>query len=166
MGIEIKLTGENWTEIDTLLGNRAPASDETPADFQTVVASFGIRCESEGYDFEIWKKGERPEPEKKTSQAEAKKEEARAKLKDDLKASLNEAPVSETPKKAKKNGAEDPEAVKTQTIARLHHLFNDHKAAVMKILADHGGGAKNFNAVPPENFVAIRTALEQLEATL
>lgn len=174
--IEVKLTGEGWEEIEALLNRNTAASilDEGPQDFQVAVAAFGSLCESEGYDFEVWKKGERPEQEdKRPKVADAKREEARAKLKDDLTSSLKAVEtVSETAPapakgKAKKNGsAEDPEAFKAKTILRLHELFDKNKVAIMKILAEHGGGAKNFNAVAAENFSAIGQALAKLEATL
>jgi hypothetical protein len=59
---------------------------------------------------------------------------------------------------------ESPTARKARCVAKLQALFADgKKAEVMKILADHGEGAKTFAAVPEGKFGAISKALEGID---
>lgn len=59
--------------------------------------------------------------------------------------------------------AETPAARKARCVAKLQDLFaNGHKAEVLKILAEHGGGAKTFAAVDEGKFELISDALEAL----
>lgn len=60
-------------------------------------------------------------------------------------------------------GTETAAARKARCVAKLQDLFaNGKKAEVLKILADHGGGAKTFAAVDEAKFEPISEALEAL----
>lgn len=151
--------------------------DQVP--FQDFLVVVEPRLDAEGYDV----------VKKKPLVAERKKEEARAKLRGELEASValgetetkvEEEKTEETgeteeivpplpvkPAKAAKkvNGpVVDLAKVKAECISRLRDLHTNltTRPLVNKILADHGGGAKNFTSVPEENFVGIKTALEAL----
>lgn len=158
----------------------------TDMPFQDVMVLVGERVENEGYDMEVWKKGSRPEPELPPS--EKKKEEARAKLRGDLVASLAEAthataavkeevtkefipdvgptaPLKKQPaKKAKTNGKpESDEDRKLRIINQLQEMYTaGRKADVNKLLSEYGDGTRTFSAIPAEKFVAIEAALETL----
>jgi hypothetical protein len=60
--------------------------------------------------------------------------------------------------------AETPAARKARCVAKLQAMFADgRKADVMKILAEHGGGAKTFAAVAEDKFEPISDALAVME---
>jgi hypothetical protein len=161
----------------------APAPKELP--FQEFMVLVDKRLEAEGYDMDLWKKGDRPEPE--LSPAEKRKEEARAKLRGDLKASvvheadavkdavekeMADATPDELPKikkmRVKKeagNGkGESAEDLKQRMIKELGALYatDKHKADVRKILAEFGEGNKTFAAIPAERFAEIEEVVRGL----
>jgi hypothetical protein len=191
MNIVIELTGtldEIKAEMRKIVGTESVADTLADIPLQELFAYTGKRAEAEGYDFEIIK----PAGERTLSAAEQRREEARAKLRGDLEASIKaetkvaekpeeskeapgaEGPKEETkPKKGKAKGAkagngasESPTEMKTRCMDRLHQLFNaeNRKADVMKILTEHGGGAKNFSAIPDEAYGPISEALAALDA--
>jgi hypothetical protein len=50
--------------------------------------------------------------------------------------------------------------MKARCITLLHDMYSSGKKDIVgKILAEHGGGVKNFGAIPPENFGPISEAL-------
>lgn len=190
MNITVEMTGtfeEIREEMRRLIGSESDATlDDMP--LQELLAYAGKRAEAEGYDFEVIKPGDRI-----LSVAEQKREEARAKLRGDLEDSLKitkaeesraapggEGPKVETPAEEPKKGkakavkikaggngaAESPADMKVRCMERLHELFNkeQRKADVMKILADHGGGAKNFSVIPEEAYGPISEALAALDS--
>jgi hypothetical protein len=142
---------------------------------QELLIAIEARLDAEGY--EVVKK--------KPLVAERKKEEARAKLRGDLVGSLalaeteaklgetqpeEEAPAEPEPaaKKvaAKKGNGKTPDitVLKTKCLAKLKSMYDSgRKAEVNKLLAEHGNGAKNFQQVPEENFVAIHDALQGVD---
>lgn len=175
MNITIELTGtleEIQTEMKKFIGSDSSLLDDMS--LQEVLTYASGRATAEGYDFEVIKPGDRL-----LSAAEQRKEEARAKLRGDLEASLKgtsktaEEPKPEAePKKAepksKSNGGkaiETPEQRKDRCLEKLMDLYTDPKMVpvVRKILAEHGDGAKNFRVVPEENFEKISAVLEALE---
>jgi len=199
MNIVIELTGtldEIKAEMRRIIGTEEDTLADMP--LQELFAYTGKRAEAEGYDFEVIK----PTAERTLSAAEQRREEARAKLRGDLEASIKaetrvaektqaekpeeskEAPGGEGPKEEPKpkkgkaamakaamakagNGAlEMPAEMKQRCMDRLHQLFNaeNRKADVMKILTEHGGGAKNFSAIPDEAYGPISEALAALDA--
>lgn len=176
MSFELKITAETWDEFQQKL-NRLSAQHSALDDLplQEILLYADKRATAEGYDLEITKAGS-----KSLSPAEQRKEQARAKLREDLEGSLKEETKEEVPEetapevpettpkiKAKKtNGHDakiDPEQLKQKCILQLRDLFGSHKAQVMEILAQHGGGLKNFGSVPAEKFPAIAKAIEALE---
>jgi hypothetical protein len=174
MNITLELNG-TWDEIVEEMRRHVstPAATEVldGMSLQDVLAYTGKRAEEEGYDFEVIKPGDRT-----LSAAEQRKEEARAKLRGDLEASLKAEPKPEETKPEpeetktapkKKNGAkaETPEQRKERCLERLMDLYTDPTMVpvVRKLLAEHGNGAKNFRVVPDENFAAISDALAALE---
>jgi hypothetical protein len=153
--------------------------------FQEIMVLIGERAEAEGYDMEVWQKGSRPEPE--LPLAEKKKEEARAKLRGELVASLAEATHAAAPVKAEveaemeapkptkaaprktaakpaSNGkTESDEERKQRIIVQLQEMYTaGRKADVNKLLAEYGKGTRTFSAIPAEEFKAIESALETL----
>jgi len=137
-------------------------------DLQSLLVTLEGRLDAEGY--EIVKK--------KPLLADRKKEEARAKLRGDLTASVavgeteaeapegGSTPLPVQPKKAKGNGSGkvDGKVLKDKCLAKLKAMYDSgRKAEVNKLLADHGNGAKNFQQVPEENFVAIHDALQGVD---
>jgi hypothetical protein len=59
----------------------------------------------------------------------------------------------------------DWEGVKAETIkAIMKHYFDGAEDQINKILKKHGGGAKNFNDVPAENYGPIEEAVAALGA--
>jgi hypothetical protein len=184
MNITIELTGtleEIQTEMKKFIGNDNSALDDMT--LQEVLTYASGRATAEGYDFEVIKPGDRL-----LSAAEQRREEARAKLRGDLEASLKGTSKTEEPKleptpepkkaepkkaepkkaEPKSNGAkaaETPEQRKDRCLERLMDLYTDPKMVpvVRKILAEHGDGAKNFRVVPEENFEKISAVLEALE---
>lgn len=193
MPFELKVTAENWDElVSSLPGGGSDANIFDTMDFQALAAAFGKRAEAEGYDFELARAGSL----KTLSQAEQRKEAARAKLRGELEGSLatptdetekeepEAAPAAkrrrhtyqagavdgdEVPQKAKTNGSikeETADERKARCILIARDLYGHHKAAVMKILHEHGGGVKNFSQVAAENFVPIAAALEALKESV
>lgn len=176
MAFKLEVTADSWTELlDSLpIGGLEDADLIDTMDFQALAGRFAKRAEAEGYDFELVSAKDRP-----MSAAEARKAAARAALRGDLEASVNEMnagadkveeadPTVEVKpaKKGKANGkTETPEEMKARCITKLHDLYGTEggKAVVGKILADHGGGVKNFGAIPPEKFGPIAEALRALQ---
>ena len=186
----ITITGDTAEHLQQNMRDMLPSAPLTDfireMDFQSLLLRVDERCEIEGYEIEVYKKGERPEPE--LPLAERKKAEARARLRGDLIDSLAEAthatsvvkeeieaeaetpPAPETkPKKtAKGNGKgaktpETPEALKARMILRLQELYSEgRKADVNKLLATHGNGVKTFSAIPASEFGPIAEAVEAL----
>lgn len=191
--IEVTLTGDRVSDItdqmaEFLPGSLTPASVIETMDLQALLLAVDQRLQIEGYDMEVWKKGTKPLP-----VSEKKREDAKATLRgqledslilekakkgvDDLQAKIDEDMKrvgdikSETPVEPKKtrtkkggNGHEDPAALKRRCVTKLQELYaGGHKSEVLKILAEHGGGAKNFGQVPEENFGAISAAMEAIE---
>ena len=130
------------------------------------------RCEEAGYEMEV-----------KKPLAVAEKEEARARLRGDLEASVKQeetkldelAKADEVTKEVvekavkavkKGNGKAVSDADrKAQCIKILQQLYAEgRKTEVNKILADFGEGAKNFNVIPEEKFGPIHDAIEALPA--
>lgn len=185
MNIELTLTG-TWDEILEEMRRHIPAPTLAEIldslSLEEVFIYVSKRAEEAGYDFEVFKPGE-----KKLSPAEQKREEARARLRGDLEASLKaetppkddqvlDEPETEEPKPARKarektskpsgNGhAETPAEMKMRCMDKLHRMFNEQnkKAEVMKILADFGGGSKNFSSIPEEAYGPISAALEAFD---
>ena len=172
MTFKLEITADTWTElVNNLPNNAAPTVDIIATmDFQELAARFGARAEAEGYEVEIISSKDRP-----LSAAEARKAAARAALRGELEGSLKEAeaekpeadPTVEVKpaKKAKTNGkTETPEEMKARCITALHDMYSAGKKDVVgKILADHGGGVKNFGAIAPENFGPIAEAIRALQ---
>jgi hypothetical protein len=173
MPFKLEVTADTWAELFSSLPNTTtpPADIIATMDFQELAARFGERAEAEGYDFELISAKDRP-----LSAAEARKAAARAALRGELEGSLKEAeaekpeadPTVEPAKPAKKGKAngktETPEEMKARCITALHDLYSSGKKDVVgKILAEHGGGVKNFGAIPPENFTPISEALRALQ---
>jgi hypothetical protein len=187
MVITIELTG-TWDEIvEEMQRHVGKAVDATAIldglSLQELFAYTGQRAEAEGYDFEVLRPGEK----RHMTAAEQKREEARARLRGDLEASLKvetkpepeaepeeEEPEPQPKKKTKTkaaangNGAGPVESaadMKLRCMDRLHHLFNNEgkKAEVMKILTDFGNGAKNFSSIPDADYGPISEALAALE---
>jgi hypothetical protein len=193
MIITIELTG-TWDEIlEEMQRHVGKGIDATAIldglSLQELFAYTGQRAEAEGYDFEVLRPGEK----RHMTAAEQKREEARARLRGDLEASLKvetkpepepepeeeepepkKAPHTTPKGKAKTktaangNGAGPVESaadMKLRCMDRLHHLFNNEgkKAEVMKILTDFGGGAKNFSSIPEADYGPISEALAALE---
>jgi hypothetical protein len=163
----------------------APTDAIATMDFQSLMIRVGERVEAEGYDMEVWKKGSRPEPE--LAPSEKKKEEARAKLRGELVASLADATHAASvvkeevkaeveaapkiplkPKKVKAapatNGkTESDEERKQRIIGQLQEMYTaGRKADVNKLLSEYGDGTRTFSAIPAEKFVQIEAALETL----
>jgi hypothetical protein len=174
MTFKLEITAETWDELETKMGRRAATSlDELS--LQEVLLYADKRATAEGYEIEVSKPGAGKAG---GSLADQRREEARAKLRGELEGSLKEGdkgttepeqePGPETeakPKKAKKNGAGahvDVDELKAKTIILLQDLFGSHKKDVMKILADHGGGLKNFAAIPAAKFPEIAAAVQEI----
>jgi hypothetical protein len=89
----LTITGETGGDLKKNLLDMLPSVDPRASidsiPLQELLLRVDERCEAEGYEMEVWKKGERPEPE--LPLAERKKAEARAKLRGDLVNSLAEA---------------------------------------------------------------------------
>jgi hypothetical protein len=189
MPVTIEFTGESMNDvldqIRTGLLDEAEAQPGLPQpspesildamSLQELLLYTSQRAEAEGYDMEVT----RP-------LATARKEDARAKLRGDLEASVklteqqeknlkavrdvafedaDEEAEKPKPKKAKAkaNGKESTADLKKRCIAALQKLYSDgRKDEVNKILADFGDGAKNFNVIPDEQFGPINEALEAL----
>jgi hypothetical protein len=190
MTVVFEFTGDSVADVHASMIAALPPSTPTDfiaeMDFQSLMLRVGERAEAEGYDMEVWKKGSRPEPE--LAPSEKKKEEARAKLRGELVASLAEgvhatASVKEeikqefeagtedkpaTPKqpakKAKGNGKpETDEQRKQRIIVQLQEMYTaGRKADVNKLLSEYGDGTRTFSAIPAEKFKAIESALETL----
>jgi len=191
----ITITADSPEQLQANLRSMLPQQEDrvleyiNGVEFQSLLIQIGDRVEAEGYEMEVWKKGERDtKPIEELPQAARKKEEARAKLRGDLVASLAEAthattvvkdeieievaPVEETPPevktkvkaKAKTNGkAETPDALKARTIIKLQELYSaGKKAEVNKLLAQYGDGSKTFSSIPAEQFAAIAEAAEAI----
>jgi hypothetical protein len=187
MPVTIEFTGETMNDVleqiravampdarDKQPGELSPETILDAVSLQELLLYTSQRAEAEGYDMEV-----------KRPPATARKEEARAKLRGELEESVKlgeeekpfkpdldankkakTAPVpgpEAKPKKAKANGKESSADLKKRCIAALQKLYAEgHKAEVNKILADFGAGAKNFNAIPDEQFGPINEALEAL----
>ena len=165
--IRFEIEGENMDDIMATIRSMVPEKDENEKledmSLQELLLYTSQRAEAEGYDMEV-----------KRPLATARKEDARAKLRGDLEASVKAAEIApyedeeaEKPKpkkaKAKANGKESSADLKKRCIAALQKLYAEgHKAEVNKILADFGAGAKNFNTIPDEQFGPINEALEAL----
>lgn len=182
--IEVTVNGNTLDvlrkELADFIGVTAPVLLSLPevidgANLQELLTAVDKRLNAEGYDVVVTKRVV------KMSFADQKKEEAKAKLRGDLQASLQagnlaevakvakgdgspeETPVKPAKSKINGNGSVDATKRKLDCLIRLKALYDSgRKADVNKILADHGGGAKNFAQVPEENFEAINTALEAL----
>jgi hypothetical protein len=185
--MELTITGDIddiITSMTAFLDKVRKPEDSTPSGIisqldkvvglQELLIAIEARLDAEGY--EVVKK--------KPLVAERKKEEARAKLRGDLVGSLalaeteaeaeeakpEEAPAEPEPpaKKvaAKKGNGKTPDitVLKTKCLAKLKSMYDSgRKAEVNKLLAEHGNGAKNFQQVPEENFVAIHDALQGVD---
>jgi len=158
----VTITAGNIGELHANIMDMIPFSDATidaikASDFQELIVKVAERCETEGYEMEVWKKGERETAPAPSTVTERKKEEARAKLRGELVASLAEAthatapvkdeieaevealvpeadPVEELPKakkpRAAKTGngkAETVDQIKARTIVRLQELYSAGK---------------------------------------
>ena len=155
--VTVTVSGDSLSDAMEALRGLSPDKhktlDEMPLESFLLYAA--ERCEREGYEMEVYKKGS-----KTLSPTEAKREEAKAALKSDLEASLAlETAKEDEPKKAKKakaNGkAETDDQRKDRCVRRLQDLYPNHKTDVMKILADFGEGVKSFNAIPADKFEKI-----------
>jgi hypothetical protein len=167
----VTVTGNSIEDLHGNLSDLVPSPPEKSLDLfdkmglEELLLYASKRCEEAGYEMEV-----------KKPLAVAKKEEARAKLRGDLEASLKqeetkiEEPEPEVPaKKAapkKTNGKAVSDADrKAQCIKVLQQLYaNGRKTEVNKILADFGEGAKNFNVIPEDRFGPIHDAIEALPA--
>jgi hypothetical protein len=183
--IVITVQGDTIEEVHERLRGMLPPAETQGFDdipFQELLLKIDARVDAEGYEMDVWKKGSRPEPELPPS--EKKKEEARAKLRGDLVASLAEAthatsvvkdeveaeveekPVPKQPaKKAKSNGksAESDEDRKKRIIVQLQDMYTaGRKTDVNKLLTEYGQGTRTFSAIPAEKFKDIEAALETL----
>ncbi len=190
----ITITADSPEQLQANLRSMLPQQEDrvleyiNGVEFQSLLIQIGDRVEAEGYEMEVRKKGERDtKPVEELPQAARKKEEARAKLRGELVASLAEAthattvvkdeievevaPVEETPPevkakkaKVKTNGkAETPDALKARTIIKLQELYSaGKKAEVNKLLAQYGDGSKTFSSIPAEQFAAIAEAAEAI----
>ena len=168
MAIRFEITGNDMDEILATVATMVPEAKSEKLEnmsLQELLLYTSQRAEAEGYDMEV-----------KRPPAIAKKEEARAKLRGDLEASLKqeeakaeepepEAPVKKTaPKKGNGKSVSDADR-KAQCIKVLQQLYaNGRKTEVNKILADFGEGAKNFNVIPEDKFGPIHDAIEALPA--
>ena len=166
----VTIVGDDIEELHDALSSLVPSPPEKIIDvfdkmgLEELLLYASKRCEEAGYEFEV-----------KKPLAVAKKEEARAKLRGDLEASVKQeeskAEEPEEPAPAKKaapkktNGKAVSDADrKAQCIKTLQKLYADgHKAEVNKILADFGEGAKNFNVIPEDRFGPIHEAIEALQ---
>ena len=168
MAIRFEITGNDMDEILATIATMMPEAKSEKLEnlsLQELLLYTSQRAEAEGYDMEV-----------KRPPAIAKKEEARAKLRGDLEASVKQeeakAEEPEEPAPAKKaapkktNGKAVSDADrKAQCIKTLQQLYaNGRKTEVNKILADFGEGAKNFNVIPEDKFGPIHDAIEALPA--
>ena len=92
----ITITADNidglHANLRDLLPHQLPADVLRDMDIESLLIRVADRLESEGYEMEAWKKGERDtKPAEELPPAARKKEEARAKLRGDLAASLADA---------------------------------------------------------------------------
>jgi hypothetical protein len=164
MTITINVTGESLSEIGEDLRALVPNAGLDEMGLQELLLYVDQRCDKEGYEMEVYKKGERAKP-----REEQKRDEATRSLKEDLEASVKlgeEAAAAEPEKKGKKaakgNGkAETDEERKARCVLRLQDLFLSNKSEVMKLLAEFGGGVKSFNAIAPEKFGPISDAIKE-----
>jgi hypothetical protein len=97
------------------------------APFQDLLLAVGQRVEEEGYEMEVWKKGER-ETKPASTGTDRKKEEARAKLRGELVASLAEATHATAPVKEEIEEAFDGE-VKAEAVDPVEELPKPPKKA-------------------------------------
>jgi hypothetical protein len=176
--IRVEIEGNNVVDVMDTMQTMVPYKTQENIllgmTLQELLLYTDQRCQAEGYEMEVTR-----------NPAERKKEEARAKLRGDLEASLDDAQKANleeikkvltedepepAPKKVvapkKTNGKGETDAQrKAQCIRVLQQLYaNGRKAEVNKILADYGDGAKNFNTIPEDKFGGIKEAIEALPA--
>jgi len=171
--IRIEIEGSDIDAVHASMRSLLPPQAATLDDYtlQELVALIEKRARADDVDISITMPGDRKSP------AEQRKAEARAKLRGELEESLKqeeptlEEPVKPAKKAAKKaNGpAESEEDRKARLSKRLVDLFNAgagaNKAAVRKLLADYGDGAKTFSGIDASRFVEIGEAMDQIDWT-
>jgi hypothetical protein len=154
--IRFEITGDSIAEIQDTLQTMVPIKTRehmlAEMSLEALLLYADERCQAEGYEMLVTKQEEREKP---------KKVEARSKLFQDLKTSVE---AIEAKKGNGKSTVETDDERKARCVARLQELFAEgHKTEVRALLKQYGDGAKNFHGVPVERFAEISQAIEELK---
>ena len=161
MDINLSITATSTLELEAAITELARSlMGQTDKSVDDMITELRAKLAPQGMEVRITAKSKETKADAPPAQAEEPKDEpevatAKKKRGGQPKVSKDEA--------ADDLNAETPAARKARCVAKLQDLFaNGKKAEVMKILAEHGGGAKTFAAVTEDKFEPISEALEAL----